>query len=167
MELQRGDKEAINSVIGVLWRLTDGRCPIPIPPLPLAGARIQRERITKQDIDELGASVGCPGCTAIKDNKGAQTHSDRCRARIEECLRVTPEGAERLDRRSEVIDEALAEEQQRDEQRKERGTTAAPAPTSAASTSHESREGEGEGEGETPVEPDPNPKRRLLTKSAS
>ena len=47
---------------------------------------------------------------------------------------------------SEVIDEALAEEQQRDEQRKERGTTAAP--TTAASTSHEWREGERERERE-------------------
>ena len=34
--------------------------PTPIPPLPFEGARIQRERITKQDID---------GCSAIKDNK--------------------------------------------------------------------------------------------------
>ena len=41
--------------------------PIPIPPLPLVGARIQRERITKKDIDELGATIGCPGC-----NQGQQ-----------------------------------------------------------------------------------------------
>ena len=73
--------EAINSVIGVLWRRTDGKWtgtvdrpevrvdPIPIPPLPSEGARIQRERITKQDIDEFGATIGCPGCNAIKDNK--------------------------------------------------------------------------------------------------
>ena len=30
-----------------------------------------RERITKQDIDEFGATVGCPGCNAVKDNKRA------------------------------------------------------------------------------------------------
>ena len=86
--------------------------PIPIPPLPVEGARIQRERITKQDIDEFGATIGCPGCTAIKDNKRAQAHSDRCRRRIEECLGVTPHGPERSDRRKEVISEALAEEVQ-------------------------------------------------------
>ena len=40
--------------------------PIPIPPLPFVGARIQRERITKQDIDEFAATIGCPGCNAIK-----------------------------------------------------------------------------------------------------
>ena len=101
--------------------------PIPIPPLPFEGARVQRERITKQDIDEYGATIGCPSCNAIKDNKRAQTQSDRCRKRIEECLRNTPHGAERLDRRDEVINEALAEEVRRGEQRKKRsdGTTAA------------------------------------------
>ena len=87
--------------------------PIPIPPLPFEGARIQRERITKQDIDEFGATIGCPGCNAIKDNKRAQAHSYRCRLGIEECLRATPRGAERLDRRNEVINEALAEEVRR------------------------------------------------------
>ena len=74
------------------------------------GARIQRERITKQDIEKFGATVGCQGCNAIKDNKRAQAHSDRCRERIERCLRITPQGAERLDRRNEVISDALAEE---------------------------------------------------------
>ena len=60
--------------------------PIPIPPLPFEGARIQRERITKQDMDEFGATIG----------------------------------VESLDRRSEVIKEALAEEVQREKQRKKR-----------------------------------------------
>ena len=94
------DKEAISSVIGVPWRLTDGRWtvnmpevlvdPIPISHLSLAGARIQRERITKQAIDELGATVWCPDCHAIKDGKHAQA---RCRVRIEGSLRVTPQGS--------------------------------------------------------------------------
>ena len=70
----RWDTEAINNVIGVPWRMTDGGWtvdrpeaqvdPNPIPPLP--GARVQRERITKQDINEFGATIGCPGCNAIK-----------------------------------------------------------------------------------------------------
>ena len=72
----RWDTEAINNVIGVPRRMTDGRWtvgrpeaqvdPIPIPPLPFEGARVQRERITKQDINEFGATIGCPGCNAIK-----------------------------------------------------------------------------------------------------
>ena len=44
---------------------------------------------TKQYIDELGATVGCPGSNTIKDNKRAQAHSDRRGVSIEECLRVT------------------------------------------------------------------------------
>ena len=72
--------------------------PIPIPPLPFEGARIQRERrITEQDIDEFGATVGCSGCNGIKDNNLAQAHSDRRIVRLEECLRTTPQGAESLD----------------------------------------------------------------------
>ena len=77
----RWDAEAINNVIGAPWRMTDGRWTVdrpeaqvdlvPIPPLPFEGARIQRERITKQDINEFGATIGCPGCNAIRDNKRA------------------------------------------------------------------------------------------------
>ena len=128
--------------------------PIPVPPLPFEGARIQRERITKQDIDAFGASTGCPGCNAIKVNERARAHSDLCRRRIEGCLRVPPHGAERLHGRSEVVNEALAEEVQRGEQRKKRSDKAP-----VASAASEPRN--------APVEPDPNPKRRLLMKSAS
>ena len=84
--------------------------PIPIPPLPFEGARLPRERITKQDKVEVRATVGCPGCNAIKDNRRAQAHSDRCSVRIEGCLRIAQRGAARLDRRNEVINEALAED---------------------------------------------------------
>ena len=61
---------------------------------------IPRERITKQDINKFGATIGCLGCNAIRDNRRALAHSDRCRMRIEERLRTTPHGAERLDRRA-------------------------------------------------------------------
>ena len=63
--------------------------PNPIPPLPFEGARIQRERIAKQDIDEFRTTVGCTGCNTIKDNTRAQAHSDGCGVRIEQCLRIT------------------------------------------------------------------------------
>ena len=151
--------------------------PIPIPPLPFEGARIQRERITKKDIDEFGATIGCQGCNAIKDNKRAQAHSDRCRSRIEECLRNTPHGAERLDRRNEVINEALADEVRRGEQRKNRsdGTTVAapgtePAAASATTAAAAAATGPTTSPAagpvrENPIEPDVNPKRRLLMKS--
>ena len=112
----RWDTDAINSVIGVPWRMTDGKWtvdrpevrvyPIPFPPLPFEGSRIQRERITRQDVDEFGATIGCPGCNAIKDNKRAQARSDRCR------------------RRNKVINEALADEVRRGEQRMKRSDRA-------------------------------------------
>ena len=60
-----------------------------------------------------------------------------------------------------MINEALAEEVQRGEQRKERSnrvTTAAPAPT-LASPARDSRE--------NPIESEPNPKSRWLVNSAS
>ena len=174
----RWDTRAINSVIGVPWRMTDGKWtvdkpevhvdPIPIPPLPFEGARIQRERITKQDIDEFGATIGCPGCNATRDNKRSQAHSDRCRRRMEESLRKTPHGAERLNRREEVINEALAEEVRRGEQRK-KGTdrVATAAPEARSTVPGPTAESAPAGWREDPIEPDPNPKRRLLMKSAS
>ena len=179
------DKEAINNVTGVPWRMTDGKWtvdrpevrvdPIPIPPLPFEGARIQRETITRKDIDEFAATIGCQGCNAIKDNKRAQAHSDRCRLRIEGCLRNTPHGAERLDRRNEIINEALADEVRRGEQRKNRSnrtTIAAPGTEPATASATSTATGPttspaADPVGENPIEPDVNPKRRLLMKSAS
>ena len=73
----------------------------------------RRERITRTDIEGFGTTAGCPGCNAIKSGQQAQAHSDLCRARIEECLKTTPEGAECPDRRSEVLNEALAKEVER------------------------------------------------------
>ena len=91
--LDTWNAEAITNVIGVPWRMTDGRWSvdrqearvdsIPTPPLSHEGARIQRERVTKQDINEFGATMGCPGCITIRDCR-AQAHSDRCRLRTEE-----------------------------------------------------------------------------------
>ena len=76
-------------------------------------------------------------------------------------LRKTPHGAERLDRRDEVINEALAEEVRRGEQRKKRSNEATAAVPEAEHAAPGLRE--------NPIEPDPNPnpKRRLLMKSAS
>ena len=81
----RWDTGAVNSVVGVPWRMTEGKWTvdrpevrvdhIPIPPLPFEGARMQREGITKQDI-EVGATIGCPGCNAIQDNKRTERKSD-------------------------------------------------------------------------------------------
>ena len=65
------------------------------------------------------------GWNAIRSRKRAQAHSDLRRVRIEECLKTTPEGSERLDRRREVFNEALAKEGERNVRRREEvGNTA-------------------------------------------
>ena len=150
----RWDKEAVHNVIGVLWRLTDGRWtvdrpdvqedPVPIPPLPFEGARIQRERSTKQDIEIFGATVGCHGCKCDqRQQRGhrpiqiAAGHELKCGSES------IPQGAERLDPRSEVINEALAEEVRRAAQRKETGDDAAaavPEPEPATLAARDPRE---------------------------
>ena len=61
--------------------------PLPPPPVPFEGARVQRERITRADIEAFGTTAGCPGCNAIRSGKRAQAHSDTCRVRIEERLK--------------------------------------------------------------------------------
>ena len=63
----RWDKEAINNVIGVPWRIVDGKWtvdrptiqidPLP-PPVPFAGARVQRESITRTDFETFGTTAG-------------------------------------------------------------------------------------------------------------
>ena len=78
---------------------------------------------------------------------------------MEGCLRLTPQGAERLDRRNEVINDALAEEVRSAQERKRRDADAAaatPKTEPAAPAARDSRE--------SPVELDPNLKKRLLMK---
>ena len=82
--------------------------------------------------------------------------------RLEERLRTTLQGAERLDRRDEVINEALAEEVRREEQKRRRSDR-----TAAEVTEAESSAPAASGSRECPIEPDPNPKRRLIMISAS
>ena len=64
-----------------------------------------------------------------------------------------------MDRRNEVIHEALAEEVRRGEQRMKRSDRATVAVPETESAAPEPRE--------NPMEPEANPKRRLLMKSAS
>ena len=107
----------------------------PIPPSPFDGARVQRERITKQDIDEFGATIGCPGCNAIRDNKRSQAHSDRCRRRIEEKPQEDSAWSREVESdEKNVINEALAEEVRRGEQRKKETERVAAAASGVKST---------------------------------
>ena len=134
----RRDREAINSVIGVPWRMTDGQWTdqkFESTPFQALRCRLmEHESRGRESPSEtlMSSEPRSDAQVAMKDNKRAQAHSDRCRTRIEECLRTTPHGAERLDRRNEVINEALAEEVRRGEQRKKRSDWATPETESAA-----------------------------------
>ena len=84
------------------WWIVDGLevrvDPVPLPPVPFEGARVHRERIVNQEIN---------------DGERPPAHSDRRRSRIEASLKATPQGAERLERRSDVKNESLARELER------------------------------------------------------
>ena len=96
------------SVIGVPWRVVDGKRtvdrpvtqidPLP-PPVPFEGVRVQRERITRTDIEAFGTTAGCPGCNAIRSGKRAEARSDPSRVRFGECLQTSRQGAERSEAR--------------------------------------------------------------------
>ena len=76
----------------------------------------------------------------VQCDQGQQTTPIVAECESKECLTATSQGAERLDRRSEVVSEALAEEVKRNDQTKERGRRDTPAPSSsqaAAPASHE------------------------------
>ena len=72
---------------------------------------------TKKIVDEFDATIRRQGCNAFKDNARAQARSEQCRRRIEERFRNTPQGEKGLDRRNEMISEALTGETRRKEQR--------------------------------------------------
>ena len=91
----------------------------------------------------------------MRSGKRAQALSDPCCVRIEECLKTTPQGAERLDRRSEVLNEALAKEVERNARRGEEigntgGELAAPQELK-----------------DMPIPPDSDPRKRRAIKAAT
>ena len=66
-----------------------------------ASADPRRFRILKQDIDRVGYSDGCVGCSALRAGKAAQRHSEYCRRRVQEELKGTEEGRQRLEKAEE------------------------------------------------------------------
>ena len=113
-----------------------------------------RERITRTDIQTFGTTAGCPGCNAIRFGKRAQAHSGPCRARIEECVKTTPGGAERPDRRSEVLNGALAKEVERNVRREEIESTAGKLAAPQQSK-------------DVPITPDSDPRKRRAMKAVT
>ena len=71
------------------------------------GREMRRMRITRQDIEDIGYSDGCVGCSALRSGTGAQRHSEYRRRRGKEHLRGTQDGTERIEKAENKITEAL------------------------------------------------------------
>ena len=72
------DKEAINNVIGVPWKIVVGKWTLgsrrhKLTPCHHHQCRLRllkcRGRITRTDVEAFGTIAGCPGCTAIRSGK--------------------------------------------------------------------------------------------------
>ena len=174
----RWDARAIHSVIGVPWRMTDGSWTVDRPEVrvdPIRSLRCRsrehafrgREspsRTLKSSEPRSDAKVAMPSKTT-KEHRHTQIDAG---SELKNASGNTPHGAERLDRRDEVINVVLAEEVRRGEQRKKRSNGATAAVPETGSAAPEPMTGSAAPElREDPIEPDPNPKRRILMKSAS
>ena len=75
-------------------------------------------RITKSDVEEFGPTPGCAGCRAIAGGKSWRAaHSAECRVRMEEAMRNTEAGKQKLERVHEkmthIVDNAVSAEEER------------------------------------------------------
>ena len=76
--------------------------PVPPPSIPLEGARVQRGQ-DHQDTEAHGATLG--GLRCNKDGKRPQPIQIDVAAESKPSLKATPQGAGRLQRRSDVMSE--------------------------------------------------------------
>jgi hypothetical protein len=83
--------------------------PSHVPEPPEIEIKTRRLYIKKADIDKFGFSNGCPGCNAIRRHRAPVNHSEACRERIETMLNQNPDGADRIAKRKQAIDTAVAE----------------------------------------------------------
>ena len=92
-------------------------------------ANIMSSVVSKKGIEELWAServarfittAGCPDCDAIKSGKRAQATPTPAASGLRNVSKMTPEGAERVDRRSEVLHERHSQRKLRETSEEER-----------------------------------------------
>ena len=88
-----------------------------LPKPPAEAGPSKRVYLKQSDFDAHGLTQGCPGCRAMREGIRAQGHSAICRARMEELLRGTAKGQQRLEE---------AERRTRDGRRAGRQTNQAP-----------------------------------------
>ena len=120
IEGSRWDASMMKEIKGVPWDLkTDKRVeadiPLPLnvetPPMPEVPEPVTRKfYIKRKDVEQFGLTDGCPGCRCIS-RKASQVlaHSDKCRDRIKKLSGATEEGADRVEKRRKIEDEAFAD----------------------------------------------------------
>ena len=64
--------------------------------------------IKKKDVEEFGATSGCPGCVAAAENRRGVRQTTTCRKRMEERMKGTEDGKRRLQEVEARTNEALA-----------------------------------------------------------
>jgi len=69
--------------------------------------KMKRMMIRKIDVEKYGATPKCPGCRASIEGR-RQNHTEECRVRLEEEMRKTADGAERIERNNRRLDEDIA-----------------------------------------------------------
>ena len=75
----------------------------------------RRMAITKQNLEDHGYTVGCPGCVSILKGTARQMHTEGCRRRIEKAMKSDPRLMEATRRAGEYLERA---EERREDKRK-------------------------------------------------
>ena len=71
----------------------------------------RRMPITYKEIEKYGYTEGCPGCEAKKRGDVARRgHSERCRKRIEEKMKLDEEGKKKIEKTEERITHKIAKD---------------------------------------------------------
>ena len=118
---ERWDANMVRHIKGYPWKPEGGdEEPITVTgevpraaPEPIWEEKVNRAYIMKSDIVKYGATKGCPGCRAAVLGERARTHSEQCRARMEQLMKEDSKDNERLkeaEKRKERADTRRREE---------------------------------------------------------
>ena len=106
---QRWDAQGWTSLRGYPWDVAhragrshrlNGEGPLPVQgPAPVLAPPVQRRLyILKADVERLGPTPGCPGCTCVLLGESTQVnHTEACRARMMELLAQDERGKARIE----------------------------------------------------------------------
>ena len=82
-------------------------------------AQVKRFYIRKEDIIKYGYTAACPGCTAIRNNKRAFAHNDKCRDAMLEKMRKDKEDGKRVAADKGKLDEHFARQVEQEAKKKD------------------------------------------------